>query len=140
VIALDTNILARAIAIETEADAATLAQQRHAQALLSSGQDMFVPITVIEELEWVLRGIYEMPADEITAVLEDMLAVENLTVDRAAAVAQAVVWYRKGIDFSDALHLAQAGLCSSMASFDARFAKTCRRLGLKPPVEIPGSK
>lgn len=139
-IALDTNVLARAIAIETEADAATLAQQRHAQTLLSSGQDMFAPITVIEELEWVLRGIYEMPTGEIASVLEDMLAIENLTVDRATAVAQAVVWYQRGMDFSDALHLAQAGLCSSMASFDARFAKTGRRLGLIPPVEIPGGK
>lgn len=136
-IALDTNILARAIAIEADADGDTMAQQRHAQALLSSGREMFVPVTVIEELEWVLRGVYEMSRDDVAAVLDDMLAVENITIDRATAVCQAVAWYRKGLDFADALHLAQAGLCSSMASFDARFAKTSRRLGLKPPVEMP---
>jgi predicted nucleic-acid-binding protein len=137
-IALDTNILARAIAAEIDADAATKAQRKRAQALLSSGRQLFVPITVIEELEWALRGAYGMPLDDIAAVFEDMLAVENLTVDRAAAVGQALIWYRRGLDFSDALHLAQSGLCSGLATFDARFVKAARRLGLEPPVAPPG--
>jgi len=96
-----------------------------------------VPVTVIEELEWVLRGAYDMPPDDIANVFEDMLAVENLTIDRAAAVSQALVWYRQGVGFSDALHLAQSGLCDGLATFDARFAKTARRLGLKPEVLAP---
>ena len=49
-IALDTNVLARAIIEEADADAATLAQQQAARALLSSGQTLFLPVTVIEEL------------------------------------------------------------------------------------------
>ncbi|MDO8790125.1 MAG: type II toxin-antitoxin system VapC family toxin [Sulfuritalea sp.] len=137
-IALDTNVLARAIATEIDADAATKAQRRRAQALLSSGSQLFVPVTVVEELEWVLRGAYGMPPDDIAAVFEDMLAVENLTVDRAAAVSQALAWYRQGLDFSDALHLAQSGLCIGFATFDSRFARTARRLGLEPPVSAPG--
>lgn len=137
-IALDTNILARAIAVEMDADAATKTQRKRAQALLSSGQQLFVPVTVIEELEWVLRGAYGMPAQDIAAVFDDMLAVESLTVDRAAAVRQALAWYRRGLEFSDALHLAQSGLCSGLATFDARFAKTAGRLGLEPPVSAPG--
>ena len=137
-IALDTNVLARAIAVEIDADVATKAQRKRAQALLSSGSRLFVPVTVIEELEWVLRGAYGMPPDDIAAVFEDMLAVENLTVDRAAAVDQALVWYRQGLDFSDALHLAQSGLCSGFATFDARFVKAARRLGLEPQVSAPG--
>jgi len=136
-IALDTNVLARAIAIEVDADAATKAQRKRAQTLLSSGQQLFVPVTVIEELEWVLRGAYDMSPADIATLFEDMLAVENLTVDRAAAVSQALVWYRQGLDFSDALHLAQSGLCSGLATFDARFAKTARRLGLEPRVSAP---
>lgn len=136
-IALDTNILARVIATEVDAGSAAKSQQLRAQNLLSSGQDMYVPITVIEELEWVLRGAYDMPRKNIAAVLDDMLSVENITIDRAAAVSQAVAWYRQGLDFSDALHLAQAGLCSGLATFDTRFAKASRRLGLRPPVTIP---
>lgn len=137
-IAVDTNVLARAIAVEMDADAATKTQRMRAQALLSSGQQLFVPVTVVEELEWVLRGAYGMPARDIAAVFEDMLAVESLTVDRAAAVSQAIAWYRRGLDFSDALHLAQSGLCSGLATFDARFARTAGRLGLEPPVSAPG--
>ena len=137
-IALDTNVLARAIASEIDADAPTKNQRKRAQGLLSSGRQLFVPITVIEELEWVLRGAYGMPPVEIAALFEDMLAVENLNVDRAAAVGQALAWYRQGLDFSDALHLAHSGLCTGLATFDTRFAKTARRLGLKPPVAAPG--
>ena len=136
-IALDTNILARAIATEVGAGSATKAQELRAKKLLSSGQDMYVPITVIVELEWVLRGAYDMPRKDIAAVFDDMLSIENITVDRAAAVTQAVDWYRHGLDFSDALHLAQAGLCSGLATFDTRFARASRRLGLRPPVTTP---
>jgi predicted nucleic-acid-binding protein len=136
-IALDTNVLARAIASEADADATTAAQQRQARDLMSSGQALFVPITVIEELEWVLRGAYAMPAKDIAAVFEDLLAVEHILVDRAAAVSHAIQWYRRGLDFSDALHLAQSGLCNGLATFDTRFAKTARRLGLQPAVAAP---
>ena len=137
-IALDTNVLARAIAAEVDADATTKAQRKRAQALLSSGRELFVPITVIEELEWVLRGAYGMPPEEIAALFEDMLAVENLTVDRLGAVSQAIAWFRRGMDFSDALHLAQSGLCTGLATFDKQFSKAARRLDLKPPVSAPG--
>jgi len=136
-ISLDTNVLARAIAAETDADATTTAQRKRAQTLLSSGRRLFVPITVIEELEWVLRGAYGMLPDEIAALFEDLVAVENLTVDRVAAVIQAIAWYRQGLDFSDALHLAQSGLCTGLATFDKRLSKAARSLGLKPPVSAP---
>jgi predicted nucleic-acid-binding protein len=137
VISLDTNVLARAIASELDADAATAEQQRVARELIASGRALFVPVTVVEELEWVLRGAYAMPAGEIASVLEDLLAVEHVTVDRASAVAQAIAWYRRGVDFSDALHLAQSASCAGLASFDGKFVKAATRLGLQPPVERP---
>jgi predicted nucleic-acid-binding protein len=137
VIALDTNVLARAIAEELDADPATRRQQQQARDLLSSGQALFVPVTVVVELEWVLRGAYGMAADEIAGVLEDLLTVEGLTVDRAPALSQALKGYRAGMDLADALHLAQSGLCAALATFDARFIKAGRRLGLKPKVQLP---
>lgn len=130
--ALDTIILARAIAAQTDADAATRAQRKRAQALQPSGQPLFVPVTAIEEIERVLRGACDMPLDDIAAVFEDMLAVENPTVDRAAAIRQALARRRQGPGFSDALHLAQSGLDAGLATFDVRFARTARRLGLEP--------
>ena len=91
--------------------------------MLSSGQLLFVPVTVVVALERVLPGAYCMVSADIAAVLEDLLAVEGLTVDRAAAVAQALQACRAGLDLVDALHLAQSGLCSGLATFGARFVK-----------------
>lgn len=138
-IAVDTNILARAIVKETDSDSGTRRQQERARKLLTSGRDLFVPVTVVQELEWVLRAVYGMPVAAVAALFDDLLAVENITVDRAAAVAQAVAGYRNGLDFSDALHLAQAGICASLATFDAGFVKLANRLGLKPAVSAPTS-
>ncbi len=136
-IALDTNVLVRAIASEPDADSATRAQVRKARALLSSGRDLFVPVTVVIELEWVLRSVYDMSREDMAAVLDDLLAVENITVDRASAVSHALNWYRQGLDFSDALHLAQSRLCVGLATFDTKFVTAARRLKLEPPVAAP---
>ena len=136
-IALDTNVLARAIVAQSDADTATRAQQREARALLGSGSDLFVPVTVVQELEWVLRSAYDMPPDNITDLFRDLLCVENITVDRAAAVSQAIDGYQRGLDFSDALHLALSAACERLASVDSGFIKKSRRMGLKPSVESP---
>ena len=130
-------MLVCAIADEIDADATTTAQRKRAQALLSSGRRLFVPITVFVELEWVLRGAYGMPPGEIATLFEDMIRVENLTIDRVGAVNQAIAWYRQGLDFSDALHRAQSGLCAGLATFDKQFLKAARRLNLKSPVSAP---
>ncbi len=46
-IALDTSLLARAIASETEAGVATAGQQRRARELLARGEPLFVPVTLV---------------------------------------------------------------------------------------------
>lgn len=94
-------------------------------------------MTVVQELEWVLRGVYELPRDQVLSVIEDLLQIEHLVVDRAAAIAEAVAGYRQGLDFSDALHLAQSRRCDAVASFDARFRKLAEKLQMQPPVHIP---
>lgn len=44
-----------------------------------------------------------MPPADIADLFDDLLAVENIPVDCAAAVARAINGYRRGLDFSDAL-------------------------------------
>lgn len=136
-IALDTNVLARAIAAEHDADEATLAQQQAARTLLASGAHLFIPLTVVQELEWVLRSIYDIPVAAIADLLDDLLAVENIAVDRVAAVRRAIDGYRRGLDFSDALHLALSSSCGDLATFDRAFINKAGRLGLKPTVAMP---
>lgn len=134
-ISLDTNILVR-IAVHAESDDSVVrAQRRKAQALLMSGEEFFVPITVVQELEWVLRAVYDMPSNRISEFLEDLLSTQNIRVDRAAAIRQAIAMHQDGFDFSDALLWAQSGLCASVKTFDQKFVKLATAKRLNPVVD-----
>ncbi|HLB16634.1 MAG TPA: type II toxin-antitoxin system VapC family toxin [Burkholderiales bacterium] len=135
-IALDTNVLAR-FYIEDEADAESRRQRAIARAVLASDRKFFVPLTVVQELEWVMRGAYGFARDETTKVLDHLLDLPNLDVDAAAAVRQATEWHRRGLDFSDALHLALSASRSELATFDRKVVMKVARLRAKPPASAP---
>ena len=135
-IELDTNVLAR-FYIEDEADAESRRQRATARALLASERKFFVPLTVVQELEWVMRGAYGFSRDEAVKVFGHLLNLPNLDVDAAAAVRQATEWHRRGLDFSDALHLALSGSCSELSTFDRNLARKVARLRVRPPASPP---
>ena len=83
-IALDTNVLARLV---TKDDPK---QARAAAELIDAGDVCFVPITVALELEWVLRGVYELGPEQIAESFNALLGVRNLHFEREAAVLEAV--------------------------------------------------
>ena len=91
----------------------------------------------MQELEWVLRGFYGLPRAEVHSVLSDLMHVEQVVVDRATAIAEALDGYEKGLDFSDALQLAQSKHCQALVSFDDRFRKGVAKLSLAPSVQRP---
>ncbi len=137
-IALDTNVLLRACVEEAQADEETRRQTEVARGLLASGQDLFVPLTVALELEWVLRARYGYGAADVAKVLGGLAESEDVVMDHGPAVAAALAWYGRGMDFADALHLASSAACAELATFDRSFVKKAARLGLKPPVSAPG--
>ena len=129
--AVDTNILAR---FYLHDDAA---QGRIAASVLSTG-DIFVPKTVILELEWVLRYVAEQPENKVIECLAHLIALPGITVEDRDEIEAALGHYRNGVDFADALHLAASKACSEMLTFDDRgYARRARRLRLKPPVRVP---
>jgi len=129
--AVDTNILAR---FYLHDDAA---QGRIAASVLSAG-DIFVPKTVILELEWVLRYVAEQPENKVIECLAHLIALPGITVEDRDEIEAALGHYRNGVDFADALHLAASKACSEMLTFDDRgYARRARRLRLKPPVRVP---
>ncbi len=134
-IALDTNILAR-FYIEDEADPESKRQRALARSVLGSDRRFFVPLSVIQELEWVMRGAYGFGREEAAGAFEHLLGLPNVDVDAAAAVRSATAWHRRGMDFSDALHLALSAACSELATFDRNLTKRARRLGLKPAAAM----
>lgn len=111
-------------------------RRRRAQALLSSGSQFFVPVTVVEELEWVrrLRHAAGRNRGHVRGHARGREADRRPRRRGQPGPRR----YRQGLDFSDALHLAQSGLCTGLATFDTRFTRTARRLGLEPAVSPRG--
>ncbi len=90
------------------------------------------------ELEWVLRGYYGFPVEQVLQVFDHLLAHPGLTAEDRQALEQAVAGVRNGLDFADALHHASCRGCASMASFDDRgFVRRSRQLNLAPRVFVP---
>ena len=123
--ALDTNILARYLLGDD------LRQAEAAARLLESGERWFVPVTVALELAWVLRSEGVAKADVITAL-------PGMEWQFAGEWRQALAWAEGGLDVADALHLALAGKCEAMLTFDERFAARAGREGARPEVVLAG--
>ena len=131
--ALDTNVLARFFV--DDGDDPQAAKQR-AAAVAALSERSFVSVTVLLELEWVLRGFYELPTRDISRVLRALVSIEHITLEDRDAVLVALDAFDKGLDFADAMHLARSSRASGFATFDRRLAKRAMGLALTPPVEL----
>ena len=131
--ALDTNVLARFFV--DDADDAQAAKQRPA-AIAALSERSFVSVTVLLELEWVMRGFYELPRRDVSSVLRALAGIEHVTLENRDAVLVAVDAFDKGLDFADALHLARSSRASRFATFDQRLVKRAKGFALAPPVEL----
>lgn len=134
--ALDTNILARYY-VREDGTAQTRAQQEVARRILERGNKLFVPKTVLLELEWVLRGVYGQARADVCKVFDHLLALTHVEIEDRAAVEHALGNMRQGLDFADALHHASSRGCDAFLTFDTRrFAGKARRLAITPPVRL----
>jgi predicted nucleic-acid-binding protein len=129
--AVDTNILARYYLRD---DAV---QGRIAADLLSAG-GIFVPKTVVLELEWVLRYVANQRGDKVIECLAHLIALPEIIVEDRDEIEAALDYCRSGIDFAHALHLAASKSCSELLTFDDRgYARRAKELRLKPTVRVP---
>jgi predicted nucleic-acid-binding protein len=136
-IALDTNILAR-FYVDDPSDPEAEAQRPIARRILSEANQVFVPITVILELEWVLRAFYGFSTEDFVRVIKHLIGLRNVNVEDWSRVNDALVYHAQGLDFADALHLLASQHCSEFMSFDdRRFARRAKRIGAAPPVVVP---
>ena len=131
--ALDTNVLARFFI--DDSDDAQAAKQRPA-AVAALRERSFVSVTVLLELEWVMRDFYELPTRDISRVLRALASIEHISLEDRGAVLVAIDGFDKGLDFADALHIVRSSRVSTFATFDQRLAKRAKRLTLSPPVEL----
>ena len=126
--AIDTNVLVRALVRDDPASA------RRAEALLRE-HPVYVPVTVMLELEWVLRSRYGHPASVIAQAMEKIAALEKVVVAEREAVIAAAAKLARGWDFADALHHSLSHGCDDFVTLDADLAKRSRRTpAIEPPV------
>lgn len=122
-IALDTNVWIRYVTNDDPV------QAESALMLLESGEDIFLPKTVLLEMERVLRAVYRLPVPSIERALLNVLGLPNVQVESPGQVSVALDCYRGGMDFADALHLAGRGDSKAFYTFDEKFVKVARKLG-----------
>ena len=105
--ALDTNILVRYIVQDDAAQPA--AAKRHISRCVAEGATLFVPVTVVLELEWVLRASFEFGKDDVLLTLSSLFSAAELTFESERALEVALQLFRKAsADFADCLHVALA--------------------------------
>lgn len=135
-IAVDTNVLARFYCDDPN-DEQAVRQRPLARQLIVESAALFVPLTVVLELESVMRGFYGVEPASFCDAIEHLLGMPHVTVERWEAVKDALDSHRLGLDFADALHLACSAGCQQFATFDDRgLARRARRLGLLPEPRL----
>ena len=131
--ALDTNVLARFFI--DDADDIDTARQRPA-AVEALSQRAFVSVTVLLEFEWVMRGFYRLPSEEIARVISALAGIDHVSIEDRSAVLAALDGYGRGLDFADALHLARSGRATAFVTFDRKLARLGGAMEVGPPVEL----
>jgi predicted nucleic-acid-binding protein len=123
-IGLDTNVLVRYI---TQDDSK---QSALANTLIEGLDDVspgFVTLITVVELSWVLESAYNFSRQQFAEVMQTLMAVEAIKLDRAASVASAVRSYvASNADFSDCLieRLSVTAGCDRTMTFDKAAAKS----------------
>lgn len=120
-VAADTNVWARAWLND---DPAQAAKARAALAEARSAGGVFVPLLVLAELSWVLRGKWDR--SRVLLAIEGLLQTRGVTVESAALAWKALETCRKGVEgFADHL-IAQISFASGadeMITFDKALSR-----------------
>jgi len=120
VIAVDTNTIIRFLVNDDPK------QYKKVYSIFNT-QEVFIPDTVILETEWVLRYAYEFSPKEICDSLTKLFGLKNIHLSNSTSISQAIDWHRKGLDFSDALHLTQCQQYKKLYTFDKAFASKAKK-------------
>ena len=101
------NVLLRLI-VKDDAQQLATALMRSSQNV-KGGLTLFVPITVVLELEWVLLSRYKFGKLDVIYTLSSLLTTVELVFEAEDALEQSLLTYEEGsADFGECLHLALA--------------------------------
>jgi predicted nucleic-acid-binding protein len=114
-ITIDTNVIVRYLAKDD------LQQTQEATTLLAT-HDCMILQTVLIEVVWVLSSKLGLNwvREAVVERIRHILSLPTIWVQEPAQVSLALTWYESGMDFADALHLANS--LGDFATFDRRLA------------------
>lgn len=120
-IAVDTNIIIQFLTHDEN-------QQYKKAFSIFNSNEVFISDTVILETEWVLRYAYKFSVDDICYALLNLFGLNNVHLSNPSLIAQAIEWHKQGLDFSDAMHLAQCQQYEKLYTFDKSFSSKAKNL------------
>lgn len=129
-IAVDTNVVVRLLVGDDP-------EQARRARLLFEQAPIWIGVTVLLESEWVLRSAYNFSTAAIHGAFEKLLGLPQVTVGEPTVVVPALLWYGRGMDFSDALHLAAAAHAEGFATFGKALKQSADRIAGAPAVLTP---
>jgi predicted nucleic-acid-binding protein len=126
VIVVDTNVWARALLGD---DPAQSSRARQALAAARSREGVFVPLVVLAELSWVLRGA-GWARDRVLDALDSLLRTRGVAVETPEIAADAIRATRAGgrVGFADHL-IAEVGFangCREALTYDRLLSRKAR--------------
>ena len=125
-IAVDTNVIVRLIVGDDP-------QQIEVALDLADREPFYVLLTVLEEVEWVLRSRFGYDRTRIVAAIESLDELVRLVFEAEREVRWALERYAHAGELADYLHLASAREIGRFATFERKLA---RRAGAGSPTAI----
>lgn len=121
---LDTNVVIRFLVEDDEAQAELAwAAMREAQR---RGEPVVLSLSVVLEVEWVLRSRYGLEKHAVVDVLVALLETEDVQIEHEGVLEHALSLYEESrADFADCLFVAEyaASRSGPMLTFDVRAAR-----------------
>jgi predicted nucleic-acid-binding protein len=121
-LAIDTNLIVRYLTGDHP-------RQSPRARVVIDGQPIFVAVTVMLEVEWVLRSTYGYALADVIRALRAFGGLPTVEVEDGTTVSSALDLAEKGMDFADALHLGRSAHCDGFATFDRKFVKAAKAAG-----------
>ena len=100
-ISVDTNVVVRLLTGDDQA------QFKRAKVLFAK-ENIIITTSVILECEWVLRYAYHFMPLQIVDAFQALFGLSNVKLKEQLVIYEAIEWHKHGLDFADAIHLAES--------------------------------
>lgn len=105
-IAIDTNVI---LTYRLQREPHFMKVRQLFEDCLAGKLNLFIPMPVYLEVEWVLRSYYKLPKEDLIVFFEDILLTDHLIIDKRSDFMVALSLYRLStrVSFDDCLILKQ---------------------------------